>query len=240
MSFVKLGARASKKISRNVIMSCRSYTESHARSVEQESQSNEKVPWGHMVANRITLYGVPPHTTPGDVRRAIAGKLSGVLDGTRLSNASLDVVLNAHIAVQIDYKAFIPSGKAHITLSDANLLGTSLHALKPSVSVCGIEVTPVPQYSSAETTLPRIRGAKGFSDALDRGVVTGWGPSASFPNIERTVVLWGVPGTVTVENLTKAITDFKVEMKGNRPVIIKLEKCAQFSWYEAATDACFL
>ncbi|KAG6868277.1 hypothetical protein C0993_005562 [Termitomyces sp. T159_Od127] len=147
--------------------------------------------------NRITLYEVPNLVTPGDIRRAIADKTEGVMN------------------VQIDYKGFRPSGRAMLTMDNPEFLAKNLRALK-SLHICGVKVRPVAHYS------PDSRASD--PEDPDKGV-TGNGPEGNFPHVERNVVLWGMPGKTSVDDVALALRDFKVERKKEKTIIVKLEKC---------------
>ncbi|KAG6845732.1 hypothetical protein H0H87_004998 [Tephrocybe sp. NHM501043] len=160
----------------------------------------------YVIPNRITLYGMSNLITRGDIRRAYGDKLKGVMD------------------VQIDYKAFRPSGKAIITMSRPEFVPGNLHSLKP-FTVCGHELHAVAQYASEPSNAPRTRGIRGLTQAVERGIINGNGPDGSFANIERSVVLWGLPGKTTAEEVGRALlADFKPEKKNGKPVVIKLER----------------
>ncbi|KAG5728351.1 hypothetical protein E4T56_gene19212 [Termitomyces sp. T112] len=141
--------------------------------------------------DRITLYDVPNLFTPGDIRRAIGDKIQ---EGV------------------IDYKGFRPSGKAMINLEKTEQLGRALKALTP-LYVCGIQVQPVPHYSSDP-----------FQDSGNGSRVTGNGPDGNYPNVERNVVLWGLPGRTSVTEVTAALSKFKTDEKKGKAVVVKLDK----------------
>ncbi|KAF8061588.1 hypothetical protein FPV67DRAFT_286852 [Lyophyllum atratum] len=114
----------------------------------------------------INLAGVPHLTTPGDIRRAIAGKLQGVAD------------------VEMHYFRFRPSGRALITLTRHEFLRDNLRALE-KLTLCGIPIKAYPANSREGGSLPRSRGSKGRAEAAGRGVINGTGPQGNFPNVER-------------------------------------------------------
>ncbi|KAG6896132.1 hypothetical protein C0992_010173 [Termitomyces sp. T32_za158] len=118
---------------------------------------------------------------------------------------------------QIDYKGFRPSGKAMLTMENPEHLAKNLRALS-SLHICGVKVRPVAHYSPDSTYDP---------EDPDKGV-TGNGPEGNFPYVERNVVLWGMPGKTTVEEIAMALADFKTEHKKDKPIIVKLEKCVNF------------
>ncbi|KAG6874059.1 hypothetical protein C0995_006916 [Termitomyces sp. Mi166 len=149
----------------------------------------------YTIPNRITLYEVPRLITPSDIRRAIAGKVEDVMN------------------VQLDYKGFRPSGKVVITIGNTEHLAKSLRAIK-SLTVCGMETRAVAQYGPDPTGVKRLANKS----------VDGNGLNGNYPNLERNVVLWGLPGKATIDNVATALSNFKTEKKYGKPVIVKLEK----------------
>ncbi|GLB35418.1 hypothetical protein LshimejAT787_0209830 [Lyophyllum shimeji] len=152
----------------------------------------------------IALSGLPNLTTSGDIRRAITGKLQGIAD------------------VELDYFRFRPSGKALITLTRHEFLRDNLRALE-RLTICGIPIK-AQAVDFQEGGLPRTRGSKGRAEASARGAIQGNGPRGNFPNTERNVVIWGLPGKLDPQELEEKLRDFKLArtQKGHA-TIVKLD-----------------
>lgn len=166
--------------------------------------------------DRITLYDVPNLVTPGDIRRAIADKTQGIINGTLTQFYSkLCIRFIPLCTVQIDYKAFRPSGKAMLTVENPEHLAGNLRALQ-SLFICGVKVRPVAHYSP-ESWMSRPEDPE--------EEVTGNGPEGNFPHVERSVVIWGLPGKTAVHDVAMALSGFKVEQKEGKPIIAKLPMC---------------
>lgn len=152
----------------------------------------------------IALVGLPHLTSSADIRRAIVGKLHGVAD------------------VELDYYRFRPSGKALITLTRHEFLRDNLRALE-KLTLCGIPVK-AQAIDFQEGGLPRSRGSKGRAEASARGAIQGNGPRGNFPNTERNVVIWGLPGKLSTQELEDKLRGFTLArtQKGHA-TIVKLE-----------------
>ncbi|KAG6821062.1 hypothetical protein H0H93_007221 [Arthromyces matolae] len=153
----------------------------------------------------IILYGVPTLATPADIQKACAGRLQDVQD------------------VQLVYRNFRPDGRAMITISNPELISKTLRLLKP-LHVCGVEVHPVANYSLDIFSQRQRSAAETRSKEVE--VI---GSGAEFPHIERSVVLWGMPGSVSEGDVARALTGFKTELKDGKPLIQKLPKPEKFS-----------
>ncbi|KAG6919930.1 hypothetical protein DXG01_013279 [Tephrocybe rancida] len=160
-------------------------------------QTAKKVFTGdYVIPNRIALYGIPKLITPGDIRRALPEKVQGVTN------------------IEIDYRAFRPSRKAVITFSRPEALSGNLRALRP-FTVCGTELDAAPHYGldTLQGTRPRTK------------VIDGNGLDARFPNIDRSVVLWGMPMGVTIDDISRTLgSEFKVALKDGKPILHKVER----------------
>ena len=64
--------------------------------------------------------------------------------------------------------------------------------------------------TAATNDIPRIRGAKGRIEAAQRGIVAGDGPNGGITSNNKSVVLYGLPGKMTVEALTYYLKSFKL------------------------------
>ncbi|RDB24265.1 hypothetical protein Hypma_008713 [Hypsizygus marmoreus] len=152
----------------------------------------------------ILLKGIAPTATTGDVKRAIAGKLNGVA------------------SVAINYWRFGPSGRALITLTQSDFMQENLRALN-RLTIAGIPAKAQAIYYN-EAVSNRTRGVKGRAEAVERGFPLGTGPWGNYPNHERNVVIWGLPGKLTVDALeANALEGFKVaRSKDGKAMIIKV------------------
>ncbi|KAF5386888.1 hypothetical protein D9615_001895 [Tricholomella constricta] len=151
---------------------------------------------------QIALTGVPNLTTPGDIRRAIAGKLQGVAD------------------VELDYFRFRPTGRAFITLTRHEFLRDNLRELG-KLTLCGIPIKSAAVNSKDVDGRQRTRGSKGRAEAIARGAIQGTGPRGQFPNAERNVVMWGLPGRLESNELEAALHGFKLarSAKGQATIV---------------------
>ncbi|KAG6865026.1 hypothetical protein C0991_005572 [Blastosporella zonata] len=162
-----------------------------------------------VIPNRIGLYELPNLVTPGDIRRALGDKMRGVEN------------------VQLEYKAFRPTGKAVITMTRPEFVQENLRHLKP-LSICGTRVQSVAQYGVESANAPRMRGVRGLEQAVERGVIDGNGLDGNFPNVTRNVVLWGLPGKTTAEEVGRAMGssgEYKPGTKNGKPIVIKIDRC---------------
>ena len=110
--------------------------------------------------------------------------------------------------VAIDYKGFRPSGDAYITLTRTDYLRDNLRKLE-NFTLLGLPVKATPKVLEADRP-PRSRGEKGRTEAVARGAHTGDGLKGNFPNTERNVVIWGLPGRLDPSHIEEALRDFKL------------------------------
>jgi len=109
--------------------------------------------------------------------------------------------------VAIDYRRFLPTGRAILTLVTPDVLNKNLHALK-NTTISSIPITAV--SCPAPSDIARIRGVDGRKEAAERGRLTGDGPGGGITNGGKNVVIWGLPGRVTPEGLKNLLRDFKL------------------------------
>jgi len=153
----------------------------------------------------IQLQGIPRTALPADVQRAvIRGKLVGVTD------------------VAIDYRRFIPTGRAFLTLANSDVLNINLRALD-NATISSIPITAT--SSPPPPTLPRrTRGAQGRMEAAERGLINGDGPRGGVMNQGKNVVLWGMPGRLTTEGLKRFVQNFRLAgTEGGKKEFVKIE-----------------
>jgi hypothetical protein len=122
--------------------------------------------------------------------------------------------------VAIDYEFFKPRERAILTLVSPDYLQTNLQALS-NLSISGISVEAQP-YESNVQQRPRMRGHRGRLDAAQRGALIGEGPRAGIANIERTVIMGGLPARTSVEHMAEVLKSFKLAQSKGAPQIVKL------------------
>ena len=78
--------------------------------------------------------------------------------------------------------------------------------------------------SSARIEAPRVRGNKGRVEAAQRGVISGDGPNGGINGNTKSVILYGLPGKMTVEALTYFLKSYKLaDPTPDMKEIIKME-----------------
>lgn len=90
-----------------------------------------------------------------------------------------------------------------------------------------LSLTGLPLLASAiddhlAPTQIRTRGFQGRQQAADRGALSGAGPEAGLASGGKNVVVWGLPGKLEPETLTRYLKRF--ELRGGEPEIVKLER----------------
>jgi len=155
----------------------------------------------------IQLRNVPRTAIPSDIRRLVSRtKLQGVAD------------------VAVDYHRFSPTGRAYLTLTNSDYLRPNLTALQKS----HISTFPIKAMSSSPPNNgppSRMRGAKGRTEAVNRGIITGNGPHGGMLNPSRNVVIWGLPGRLTRAQLRDFLKDCNVpDTDESRMEIVKLHR----------------
>ncbi|KAH8116874.1 hypothetical protein DFH11DRAFT_1505670 [Phellopilus nigrolimitatus] len=130
--------------------------------------------------NVIHLRGLPLSATPADVlrltRQAGKGGLSKIAD------------------VKLDYRRFIPTGAAFITMTDANYVEDAVKTLRDTQ----MATLPLRAYRAPEQHAhPRLRGVSGRAEAAERAVLDGNGGGGGVNPKACDVVLYGLPGMIT-------------------------------------------
>jgi hypothetical protein len=129
---------------------------------------------------------------------------------------------NDYITVAIDYRRFIPTGRAFLTLANRDLLNKNLRALE-NATISSIPITAV----SSPPPLPpprRTRGVQGRMEAAERGLIQGDGPGGGVLKGGKNVVLWGMPGRLTQEGLKGFLQNFKLAgTEGGKKEFAKIE-----------------
>lgn len=104
------------------------------------------------------------------------------------------------IAVQLDYHRFIPSGKAFLRLQDPSQAKSTLQKLQGLI----LDGTPIAAAPCPDPGISRrLRGKEGRVQASNRGVITGDGPEGGIRVSGREVVLWGLPGGVSQQQVKR-------------------------------------
>ena len=76
--------------------------------------------------------------------------------------------------------------------------------------LAGHEITAAPSLHNASDNFFRRRGERGRGEAVERGVVTGDGPSGGITGSGKSVVLYGLPGKMTEEGVSFFVRSFKL------------------------------
>ncbi|GJE86928.1 RNA recognition motif domain-containing protein [Phanerochaete sordida] len=149
----------------------------------------------HASRKRVAINNVPKTALPADIRRLCIK--SGVSENIA--------------KVAIDYKRFIPTGTAIVTLTDSAFIRSAVSSLHGSI-IAGHEVTAtsIADDDSEEMLQPRARGVKGRVQAAERGVTTGDGPAGGTKSGGSNVVLYGLPGRMTPEAAWYYLSGFKL------------------------------
>lgn len=78
----------------------------------------------------------------------------------------------------------------------------------------------------------RTRGPKGRMEAAERGIIPGTGPDTGIPHQGRCVVMYGLPGQLTVETLRAFLKSFKLAgMENGQKEVIKVELCVYSAFH---------
>ncbi|KAF8481529.1 hypothetical protein JB92DRAFT_3037493 [Gautieria morchelliformis] len=121
--------------------------------------------------------------------------------------------------VYIDHHRFLPVGKAFVTFAHPSHVQPAFHQLR-TAQMSGFPLDVVLTHTLHDTP-GRSRGVKGRDSAVNRGVTTGNGPDAGVRERGRNVVVWGLPGKLTVEGLKEHLRSFRLagSVNGEKDVI---------------------
>lgn len=111
------------------------------------------------------------------------------------------------------YRRFQRDGNAFVTFSYPPHAEVALTQLK-NAQLSGYTIN-VTSTSQLETVLRRSRGNKGREEAANRGIVTGTGPDAGVTERGRSVVISGLPGRWSEENLRSFLERKGFRLAGN-------------------------
>jgi len=126
-------------------------------------------------------------------------------------NSDIRRMLNQHEienvkAVHKTYIRFLPEGKAHVAFETPEQADIAVKRLR-NATMSGSPVQPI-LTQVVDVPATRSRGAKGREEAAARGCITGTGPDAGVTDRGKGVVLWGLPGRMTADEL-KELLSFK-------------------------------
>lgn len=125
--------------------------------------------------------------------------------------------------VDIDYRRFVPTGTAWVTLTGNEFVRRAAQNLDGAV-LAGHTVSAAPAEDGIDSEIrPRTRGARGREEAAERGLVMGDGPSGGITGSGKNVVLYGLPGKMTAEAAGYYLKAFKLAGNSGSKDIVKLE-----------------
>lgn len=147
---------------------------------------------------------------------------------TRLQWYVTNIILHAskgtHSVVTsavLDYRRFRSTGTGLLTFSRPEHAAVAHKALNGSVAGGKRVKTRLLSYLPE---LPRMRGQKGILQAAQRGAITGDGPSGGIAGSGRNVVLYGLPGKLSVGSLLDSLRGVKLAgAEYGKEVVVKLD-----------------
>jgi RNA recognition motif-containing protein len=131
------------------------------------------------------------------------------------------------IIVHLDYRNFIPSGRAWVVFADSQKAEDAMQLLRGStLAGHAIRAQKTDEQQVIDAGLPaRTRGPKGRAEALERGLTNGYGPDAKLRERGNNVYLWGLPGTTLAPELTKLFDSYGLRVTVEEPQAVqKLER----------------
>ncbi|KAG8722398.1 hypothetical protein FRC08_002879 [Ceratobasidium sp. 394] len=153
----------------------------------------------------VKLHGLPRAVAPADLyRHAAALRLRGLQN------------------VHLDYKNFMPTGRAWLRFDDPE---QAEHAVK-TMQNSRLAAHPLRAHLTTEENIVRagqpyrVRGEKGRAEAVERGILTGNGPDARVKERGTCVYLWGLPGTTVSYDLRQIFESYglRVTAEAEHPV----------------------
>jgi RNA recognition motif-containing protein len=131
------------------------------------------------------------------------------------------------LSVHLDYRNFIPSGRAWVGFTNSEKTEQALQVLRNSV-IAGhtIRAQKTDEQNLVNAGLPpRTRGPRGRAQAQERGLASGNGPDAKLINRQKNVYMWGLPGRVLGPELVKLFEPYGLRVTDEEPRSIqKLER----------------
>ena len=162
---------------------------------------------------RIAIHNVPKTALPADIRRlCLKAQVSeNISNGTFLCYVSNTGPLSSPNPVAIDYKRFIPTGTAIVTLTNSTFIRNAVSSLHGAIIAAHeVQATSIADEDSEEMLMPRTRGVKGRAQAAERGATTGDGPAGGTKGSGSNVVLYGLPGRMSSEAAWYYLSGFKL------------------------------
>ncbi|CAE6425998.1 unnamed protein product [Rhizoctonia solani] len=179
--------------------------------VESKSSDDaEKLRYARMERTWVKLSGLPRTISPADIAKHV----------TALTSSDPK-------QVHLDYRNFIPSGRAWVAFSNPERTEQALQILRGSV-IAGhtIRAQKTDEQNLVNAGLPpRTRGPRGRAEAQERGLASGNGPDAKLINRQKNVYMWGLPGRTLGSELTKLFDPYELRVTAEEPrAIQKLER----------------
>ncbi|KAI0797931.1 hypothetical protein C8Q75DRAFT_801839 [Abortiporus biennis] len=152
----------------------------------------------------IKVEGLPRSITTGDLRRlCVKSKVENVAN------------------IGIDYHRFAPTGTAYIALTQSDFVPSAVKNLRGSI-LGGLRVKA--NHSVPPDVQRRSRGVKGRAEAAERGLVTGEGLGAGVASCGKSVVVYGLPGKMTVDAMKAFLKIFNLaETDNGEQSVVKIE-----------------
>ncbi|CAE6515384.1 unnamed protein product [Rhizoctonia solani] len=193
------------------IVSDFSFDELHVESPDNA----EKPRYGRRERTWVKLSGLPRTISPTDIAKHVRALTS--------SNPQ---------QVHLDYRNFIPSGRAWVGFTNPEKTEQALEVLRDSV-IAGytIRAQKTDEQNLVDAGLPpRTRGPRGRAEAQERGLASGNGPDAKLINRQKNVYMWGLPGRILGPELVKLLDPYELRVTAEEPrPIQKLERKAPTS-----------
>jgi len=126
-------------------------------------------------------------------------------------------------AVSINYKGFKPTTEGFISFTHPSFLRNAIKTLRNS-KVGGYSIAVAPSVSPHEPSArsQRTRGFKGRAEAAERGIVVGDGPGAGVTRPGKSVVMYGLPPTITPHAMKRYLQEYMQADSGEKE-IVKIE-----------------
>ncbi|KAF8710680.1 hypothetical protein RHS03_02153, partial [Rhizoctonia solani] len=163
----------------------------------------------------VKLSGLPRTISPVDIARHVKALTS-----------------NTPKQVHLDYRNFIPSGRAWVGFTNSDKTEQAVQVLRGSV-IAGytIRAQKTDEQNLVNAGLPpRTRGPRGRAQAQERGLASGNGPDAKLIKRQKNVYMWGLPGRMLEPELAKIFEPYGLRVTDEEPRSIqKLERKAPTS-----------
>ncbi|CAE6433245.1 unnamed protein product [Rhizoctonia solani] len=181
----------------------------------ETANDTEKPRFARRERTWVKLSGLPRTISPADIAKHVTA--------LTLSNPK---------QVHLDYRNFIPSGRAWVGFTNPEKTEQALQVLRDSV-IAGhtIRAQKTDEQNLVDAGLPpRTRGFRGRAEAQERGLASGNGPDAKLINRQKNVYMWGLPGRTLGPELVKLLDPYGLRVTAEEPrPIQKLERKAPTS-----------